>query len=303
LASYEKKLHLLRDHVVAVALGYATGLVLWGPPGVSKSYTVTQELDRLTANYILSNSHITGYGLFKKLQMYPDAIHLIEDNEQLGHDKNAVGVLRSALWGQRPLGDTGPVERWVTWAADGEYAKILFTGGVILVSNEPLLDRPALQAVKSRVRSMCLQPTNDEVRALMRAIATRGYEHENGERIDAEECMRICEFVIAQYLSLQQPLNLRMLIKAFSLYLQWEEGHATVDWRDAVAADVRDRPTWFRHELSLCSRAERKRRELEIAREILGQTEEAVERQRLWLLRTGKSPASFYRRCEDLRRG
>ena len=39
---------------------------------------------------------MTGRGLFDTLAKHPDAVHVLEDVEQLMNDKNALGVLRSA---------------------------------------------------------------------------------------------------------------------------------------------------------------------------------------------------------------
>src|SRR5437016_3899853 len=79
LKEFEKKLQLVRDRTTAVALGYANGFSLDGPGGVSKSFTVLQTLEALQANYRVSNSRMTGRGLFDTLDMYPDAIHVVED--------------------------------------------------------------------------------------------------------------------------------------------------------------------------------------------------------------------------------
>ena len=44
LASLEKKLHLVRDHVTAVARGYNAGYYLYGTGGLGKSHTVLRHL-------------------------------------------------------------------------------------------------------------------------------------------------------------------------------------------------------------------------------------------------------------------
>ena len=134
LESFQRKLQVVRDRVGGVANRYSCGFFLWGPGGVSKSYTVIDELKALNANYRVSNSRMTGRGLFDLLDQYPDCNHVLEDVEQMMADKNAVGVPRSALWGQRPNGGRGPLERWITWSAYGHQREILFTGGLIIIS-------------------------------------------------------------------------------------------------------------------------------------------------------------------------
>jgi hypothetical protein len=52
------------------------------------------------ANYRLFNSRVTAKGLFKALEKAPDAVHVPEDMGRLTKDRDARGVLRSALWAQ-----------------------------------------------------------------------------------------------------------------------------------------------------------------------------------------------------------
>src|SRR6516164_2662505 len=99
LDSLEGKLQIIRDRVRSVAGGYRNGLHLWGEGGIGKSFSVLSELEKLGADYILTNSRLTGRGLFDLLRESPDQIHVLEDAEPLLGDKNACGVLRSALWG------------------------------------------------------------------------------------------------------------------------------------------------------------------------------------------------------------
>src|SRR5437868_6969407 len=116
LARLKKKQSLVCDHITAVAKRYKTGLYLYGPGGMGKSYTVLQHLKHLDVTYQLCNSRMTAKGLFETLEKARDAIHVLEDMERLTKDPDAQGVLRSALWAQ-PGHD-----RVVTWttAKDGK---------------------------------------------------------------------------------------------------------------------------------------------------------------------------------------
>jgi hypothetical protein len=89
----EDKLQLVRDRVRGVAEGYANGFYLWGEGGTSKSYTVETTLKSLGRPYKLSNSRLTGKGLFELLRDFPDVVHVLEDVETLFADKNSFGVL------------------------------------------------------------------------------------------------------------------------------------------------------------------------------------------------------------------
>ena len=185
LASLEKKLHLVRDHVTAVAKGYKTGYYLYGPGGMGKSYTVLRHLESLDVPYQLFNSRMTAKGLFLTLQKAPDAIHVMEDMERLTKDPDAQGVLRSALWAQ-PGHD-----RVVTWttATDGTQ-RFVFRGGLILISNRPLADLPELRAMATRIEVHRLEVSDAELAALMRELAGKGYRLDGKVGIGPEECSR-----------------------------------------------------------------------------------------------------------------
>jgi hypothetical protein len=141
LAEMEKKMQVLRDYVVGVARSFYTGLYVYGPPGSSKSFTILETLNAIGANFVVHNSRLTGQTLFHVLAQAPDAVHVLEDMEGLYTQKNAQGVLRSALWGQRADKGRGPMERWVTWGSTGRRPRelrFLFTGGIIMDANRDL---------------------------------------------------------------------------------------------------------------------------------------------------------------------
>src|SRR5262245_11930628 len=100
LATLEAKLQLVRDRVVAVAEGYAPGLLLFGEGGGGKSYAVETTLRAQGHPHKVTNSRVTCKGLFDLLRDHPDVVHVVDDAEALLADKHAVSVLRSALWGQ-----------------------------------------------------------------------------------------------------------------------------------------------------------------------------------------------------------
>src|SRR5256714_11513458 len=100
LASLQHKLGQIRDRTQGVVEGYDNGFYLWGEGGTSKSFTVEQTLKGLGTPYKLSNTRVTGKGLFELLRDFPDVVHVLDDVETLFSDKTSFGVLRSPLWGQ-----------------------------------------------------------------------------------------------------------------------------------------------------------------------------------------------------------
>ena len=306
LAEMEKKIQVLRDYTVGVVQGFYTGLYVYGPGGTSKSYTIHQVLRDQQAHYVLHNSRLTGQTLFQALAEAPDAVHLIEDMEALFSQKNALGVLRSALWGQRADGDRGPMEQWVTWGVTGRHPrelKFLFTGGLILTGNRPLGGHvPEWQAIMTRIGYVQFAPTDGEVRALMRCLARRGHDGD-GRRMSPEETQEVVEYVIAQSAHLQRRLDLRLLENCYGDYLLWQAGHAGVHWHDLVATRLRQRPTYFRHPVAAGAEAVRQARgaQLDAARRVRDATDDPERRVRLWAEWSGQSRATLYRRLADLR--
>ncbi len=299
LAALEPKLQLVRDYVFQVVEGLTTGMYLFGEGGIGKSFTVLTELERLKADYKIYNSRMTGRGLFNALEKFPDSVHVLEDMEQILRDRGAQGVLRSALWGQRKGGGDGPMERPVTWSTWRHEHQFVFTGGIIMIANRPLDDLPELMALRTRIACVQLLATDGEMTALMRSVASRGFRHQGREMTPAE-CREVCEFVVDQSRSLHRPLDMRMLVNSIIDYSTWSEGDAGCHWHDMVATRLKERPITFEVKPDLGTRADRKHRERELAREIAATTTDRAERLRLWSEQTGKSETTLYRRLMEI---
>jgi hypothetical protein len=190
LASLQHKLGQIRDRTRGVVEGYDNGFYLWGEGGTSKSFTVEQTLKELGKPFKLTNSRLTGKGLFELLRDAPDSVHVLEDVETLFSDKNSFGVLRSALWGQ--TNESGLQERPVTWQTARLRDEFIFTGGIILLANCRLDDIPQLRAIKTRIACLRFSPSFEEIAALMRHIATKG--HRLGRyQLPPEDCLEVAE--------------------------------------------------------------------------------------------------------------
>ncbi len=298
LASLDKKLHLVRDHVTAVARGYKTGYYLYGTGGLGKSHTVLRHLERSDVLYQLYNSRMTPKGLFQTLHHAPDAIHVLEDMERLTKDPDAQGVLRSALWAQ-PGHD-----RVVTWTtATGGPQRFIFRGGLILISNRPLADLPELRALATRIEVHRLDVTDAELTALMRDLAAKGYRVQDKLVIAPEECLKVTEYLLKECRSAGCPLDLRLQQKAFQTYLQFAADCSVSHWEDLIAASVREATCHFRHEVNTNSPEAKKAKRRNVVREIMGTAADAKEQERAYMEKTGASRADFYRRKREVESG
>jgi hypothetical protein len=187
----------------------------------------------------------------------------------------------------------------VTWTTHTSDEDFIFTGSIIVIGNRAIDDVPELRAVKTRIASLHLELTPQELQALMRDVARKGYQH-GGIRLEPAACLEVCEFLIEQSLSLCRSLDMRLLLTSFNVRLQWEEGDAACHWKDLVAARLRERATASQNRVEIGSREARKQREHEIVAEILAASPHREERVRMWKDRTGKSQAAWYRRLAEL---
>ncbi len=296
LAAYEEACAILRDHVAAVAGGFKNGLYVHGDGGLGKSFVVLGELDRLGAPYCLRNSRMTAKGLFLALRARPDVVHVLEDCERITLDRDAQGVLRSAMWSRpgRP--------REVTWttAKDGE-ARFEFKGGLIMTSNRPLSDLPELHALATRIEVFRMAATSEQLAALMRRVAASGHLGARGLPITPEGCLEVTEHLLAECHARGRALDLRLQQKAFATYLQWESGSASTHWRDLVAAGVREAAPQLRHAQGAPTRAGRLEGRREAARKAIAATDDPKGQVELYKeLTDGGSRADFYRRKQEV---
>ncbi len=298
LASLEKKHHLLRDHVTAVARGYKTGYYLYGTGGAGKSFTVLRHLESLDAPHHLFNTRMTAKGLFLTLANAPDAVHVLEDMERLTKDPDAQGVLRSALWAQ-PGHD-----RAVTWTtAKDASQRFVFRGGLILISNRPLADLPELRALATRIEVHRLEVTDPELTALMRKLAAGGYCERDRVVLGPEECIQVTEHLLKECRMAGCPLDLRLQQKAFQTYRQFAADCSVSHWEDLVAASVREATCHFRHEPNMTSPEARKAQRRNALRAILTETTDPKRQEELYRERTDASRADLYRRKREVESG
>jgi hypothetical protein len=236
LVEYENQLSKVRDFVRGVAQGWTTGFYLWGDGGISKTWTVLDELERSKMAYITTNSRLTGRGLVDLLSTYPSVVHVFEDMETLLKDKLAAGVLRSACWS----GD----KRVVTWRTAHDTTEFTFTGGIIFIMNCPLDDLPELQALKTRIAHLHLSPSTEQIIAKMRSIAAQGYTHVlrgKSMSLSPVQAYGVCEYVVAKCVTLGCKPCLRMLVNAFHDRLQCDAGESSSDWTDMIDSRMKQK--------------------------------------------------------------
>lgn len=292
LERLENKLALIRDRVRSVVFRYNTGFFLHGPGGAGKTFVVRGELESLGTRWMLHNSAMTAAGLFDMLHDLPEHTHLFEDMEPLFKDRDAVGYLRSATWG-----DSNMQNRIVTRTINKKRVEFNFNGGIIILSNLPLGEIATLKALGTRLNPAEFNLTYAEKRALMWRIAEAGKFG-----LPPDRCVEVCEYIVFYSKSIgNRSLDLRLLDNAFGDRLMYDRGESQTNWKDLVASRIDSQIIEPRFQPR--TRQARLIDERDIAKQVWDRfpdSHQRAERNEEWKKRTGKSERALYRRSAEL---
>ena len=297
LQELERRLAVVRDRVRGVALGHHPGLYLFGRPGTAKTFTVRNTLAAMGVPYNYHDGHLTPLGLFEMLAENHDRVNVLDDVSAIFTQPIALQILLAALSNQ-PQAAGGRV---VQYRRQGLVSKVQFTGGMICISNLELRSAPLIQAIKSRVHYLRYEPTDEQLAALMRAIALKGW---SAGQLDMTplECEEVVSYLIVESERLGCRLDLRLLVdKAFPDYLQHRSRATEVHWKDLVAATLQEQLVELLHTPDRsASRMERKLDEQQLVKQLLTEFPTREARVAAWKERTGKSERALYRRRREL---
>lgn len=153
------------QHLVKVVVhGHSNGLMVVGPGGTGKTYTITETLSECNKiqgrDYVLIKGFSTPLALYNELYEKNGKIFLIDDADGIFKDTNAVNILKAAL-------DTLD-KRTITWNTTSTKAatpSFDFTGRIIFVSNlDPRTNtNTSFQAMLTRVYTLIISATKDEM--------------------------------------------------------------------------------------------------------------------------------------------
>jgi hypothetical protein len=224
------------DEMSAAAInGDIRALIVSGPPGVGKSFGVTQQMekaslfDRLAdrkVRFEVVKGAMSGIGLFATLYKYSDPKNVIVlDDCDIWQDQDALNILKGAL-------DSGKTRR-ISWNKDSRILRdegipntFNFHGSVIFITNMNITDKkskniqPHLEALQSRSHYLDLTINSERdkmlrIRQVHRDATDTGglfsdYFFENGE--DGQ----ILDFMW-EHKSKLRELSLRMCLKIADL--------------------------------------------------------------------------------------
>jgi hypothetical protein len=280
----EERQQLLGHHVRMVARRLANGLCVFGNRGgLGKSRVVLRTLHEEGVDPLVLNAHVTPLSLYTNLYEHSGAVVFLDDCDSLFRNLPALGILRSALWGENNE------SRLVTY--NSSQLKIpssfRFEGRIIFAVNTLPRQNHAFNAVLSRVDQFELTASNEEVIDMMRQLAAQGFEG-----LTPIECMEVVDF-IAEF-SATRELSLRLLEPSLRKVLYARE--AEVDWRQLVASQL--------HEIGRTAApmvSDARSYDLECLKQVLeDHPDSIVEQENAWRMLTRRSRATFFRLKKSL---
>ena len=137
----------------------------------------------------------------------------------------------------------------------------------------------------------------------MRHLASQGYREQDKLVVEPEECLQVTEHLLSECRAAGCPLDLRLQQKSFQTYRQWEMDWSTSHWKDLVAASVREATHHFLHESNTMPREDRRTQRRNILREIIRQTKDVKDQEKLYIEKTDASRADFFRRKNEIMTG
>lgn len=203
MAKIQKRREIMETGVRQVVDGFTSAMFVYGPPGLGKSHLLTEMLDALAGSaWMHHTAHSTPKALFVSLMESPHSVHLFEDCEKVLKTDVSASILRAAC------GAPNERQRRITYETANERHNILFTGGIIVATNDSLSRKNGpLQGVSSRFRPIRWELDLQERIACVLTIAKRPCVR-NGVAITAKESTRVALDLVDMTRDSTNPLDL-----------------------------------------------------------------------------------------------
>ena len=284
----EEKQENLANMVRMIAQSQYHALFVISQGGTGKSRTITNVLREEGEEAITYNSHCTPLQLYRVLYQNSqnDKVIYIDDCDELYKSGPALGLLRSALFGQP--------NRLVTYNSSALPSdlppRFETTSRFIFCANKIPKKCPIFDAVVSRCLVYRMDLSNLEIVEQFRVMSENGYP---GCPPDAAE--EIVDFI--EQHGDEKQLSMRLLTPAVRIYkFCTEQG---TDWRPVVLAQMQNlgRPVTATKRLSNHEQHEK------LLKEAQDKFPDSVaDQQRYFCETTKKSRATFYRALKRLNR-
>lgn len=204
---------------------------------------------------------------------------VLDDCDSLYRNLAALGILRSALWGE------SNEARLVTYNSTQNKLPpaFEFSGTLVLTANTLPRRNHAFDAVLSRVDVFELDATNEDVIELMRNLAKHGFEN-----LTSDDCTQVVEF-IGEFAATRE-LSLRLLEPSFRKVLYARE--SGIDWKDLVRSQLEQ----IGAKDELAKPANSKAYAMACLHQVIEDFPDSVrDQEEAWCQMTGRSRATFFR--------
>lgn len=228
------RFEILDEMAKACISGDIRALIVSGPPGVGKSHTVIQEMEKQSLfdkissrrpRFEIVKGAISGIGLFATLYKYSDAKNvLVFDDCDIWADPDALNILKGAL-------DSGKKRR-ISWNKDSRMLKdegvpnsFDFNGSIIFITNIDVANNNKRSTIKAHIdalqsRAHYLDLTIDTERDKMLRIRQVQRDTNNGLFEDygftETQSSEILDFMESNMGRLRE-ISLRMAVKIADL--------------------------------------------------------------------------------------
>lgn len=204
--------------------GSARALIISGPPGLGKSFTVEKTLekwDRKGVNHTIVKGYVRATGLIRKLYQYREAgqVVVFDDSDSVFFDDNSLNIIKAVC-------DTTE-HREVSWLSEGKLydedsavsipRTFTFNGSVIFLTNydfDDMISRghklaPHFQALMSRAHyvNLTLKSKRDYLVRIFQVVQSGMLDELS--RAESED---VLDFIVSNSDKLRE-LSLRMAVK------------------------------------------------------------------------------------------
>lgn len=235
LTDLKERFRILSILTEATVSQNVRALTVTGAPGVGKTYTVVETLERLGANYEMVRGAISAVNLYKLAYEMnsPGSVVVLDDADSIFNDEDALNILKV-------LCDSS-VKRTVHWKKESAALRddnvpksFDFNGGIIFISNldfQQFVDEGRnkyaqhFEALMSRSLYLDLRlHTRNELSVWIEHVASTGNIFVR-EGVDKERAEEVLSFLSTHKEKLRE-LSLRTLLKATQLVKSHENWEA-----------------------------------------------------------------------------
>ena len=268
-------------YIRMVASGIKRGVMIVGKGGLSKTYTTLAILNELSIDYGYVDSYTTPAGLYAWIYEHRDKVLVFDDVVGLLSDKRALAYLKSATDTNydRPRVvhnlTTKPVKDVFGVEVPNHF---VFSGGVIILSNELNKKNVHIQALLTRFELVELELSYEQKIAIMREIIKLPFKG-----LSASDRVYCLDTIVSKGKGVADLINFRTLIKLYQTleFAKVVDDLAVFERLSAKVLKNEDDET------------------LQIVRELEHKDLARPDKIHQFMLLTGKSKATYYRVLED----